>query len=127
MYPYSVKLPRILKRLTISNCKLGSGESNYCWYEWSLRGCLILYDKIQRFDILQQTFPELIVTKEVADEYGELPDWVVVKEVSDKAKYAELTDSLGKGEASSIALALESENSLLIIDEKKERKIAEDM
>jgi len=67
------------------------------------------------------------VTREVADEYGELPDWIVVKEVSDKAKYAELTNSLGKGEASSIALALESGKSLLIIDEKKGRKIAENM
>ena len=46
--------------------------------------CLILYDKINQFEILQKTFTELIVTREVAEEYGELPNWVVIKEVTDK-------------------------------------------
>jgi len=38
-----------------------------------------------------------------------------------------LAEELGKGEASSIALALELEECLLIIDERKGRKIAEDL
>jgi predicted nucleic acid-binding protein len=38
-----------------------------------------------------------------------------------------LTDNLGNGEASSIALALEFDKSLLIIDEKKGRIIASDL
>ena len=89
--------------------------------------CLILYDKINQFEILQKTFTELIVTIEVAEEYGELPNWVVIREVTDKAQYLKLVENLGKGEASSITLALEFDNSLLIIDEKKGRKIAEEM
>lgn len=89
--------------------------------------CLILYDKINQFEILQKTFSELIVTTEVAEEYGELPDWVVIREVTEKAEYSRLIENLGKGEASSITLALELENSLLIIDEKKGRRIAEEM
>ena len=51
----------------------------------------------------------------------------MIKEVTDKGQYSRLVENLGKGEASSITLALEFENSLLIIDEKKGRKIAEEM
>ena len=69
--------------------------------------CLILYDKINQFEILQKTFTELIVTREVAEEYGELPNWVTTKEVTDNGQYLKLAEDLGKGEASSIALALE--------------------
>lgn len=87
--------------------------------------CLIIYSKINQLDILQKTFSELIITEEVAEEFGELPNWVVIKEITDKRHYVELMENLGKGEASSIALALEYDDSLLIIDEKKGRKAAE--
>ncbi|MEZ4776340.1 MAG: DUF3368 domain-containing protein [Bacteroidia bacterium] len=87
--------------------------------------CLVLYDKINQLEILRKTFPELIVTQEVAEEFGDLPDWLTIMDVKDKEKYLELIGNLGKGEASSIALALEFEDSLLIIDEKKGRKVAE--
>ena len=32
--------------------------------------CLIIYDKINKLEILQDTFVELIVTSEVAEEFG---------------------------------------------------------
>lgn len=89
--------------------------------------CLILYEKIERIDILEKIFPELIVSKEVLEEYGILPQWITVKQVANRSIYRMLTKSLGKGEASSIALAYELENSLLIIDEKKGRNIAKSM
>lgn len=89
--------------------------------------CLIIYDRINKLEILQNTFEGLIVTKEVAEEYGELPDWIKIRELEDEAQYLKLTKDLGKGEASSIALALEIKNSLLILDEKKGRKIAEEL
>lgn len=89
--------------------------------------CLIIYERINKLEILQGTFSELIVTKEVAEEYGELPNWMKIIELKDDEQYLKLAKNLGKGEASSIALALEVENSLLIIDEKKGRKIAEEL
>ncbi len=89
--------------------------------------CLIIYYNIDQFRILRDTFPELIVTKEVANEFGEMPDWLVIKEVTNKEQYLKLAEELGRGEASSIALALEIKESLLIIDEKKGRKIAKDL
>lgn len=87
--------------------------------------CLIIYNKIDRLGILQEMFPDLIVTTEVAAEFGELPSWITIQEVPDKEAYKKLGEELGKGEASSIALALKFEECLLIIDERKGRKIAE--
>jgi predicted nucleic acid-binding protein len=88
--------------------------------------CLIIYDKIDKLYILKNTFRELIVTPQVADEFGDLPDWIYIKELENQAKFIELARDLGKGEASSIVLAIETGNSLLVIDEKKGRKIAAD-
>lgn len=53
-----------------------------------------------------------------------LPTWIVIHEVKNKQKQEELESRLDRGEASSIALALEIDNSTLIIDEIKGRKIA---
>ena len=45
-------------------------------------------------------------------------------QVKDKSKQAEIENRLDKGEASSIALALEVPNTILIIDEVKGRNFA---
>lgn len=89
--------------------------------------CLIIYHKIDQLIILRELFSDLIVTKEVAAEFGEIPDWISIHEVVDKLLYLKLEEELGKGEASSIALAKEFEESLLIIDERKGRKKAESL
>ncbi|TAK40989.1 MAG: hypothetical protein EPO28_09275 [Saprospiraceae bacterium] len=41
--------------------------------------CLILYDKIRRFDVLKATFEQIVATEEVENEYGDLPEWIEVK------------------------------------------------
>ena len=89
--------------------------------------CLILYDKIDQFDILKRTFTEIVVTKEVAEEFGELPNWVKTVSISESEQFVRLINQLGKGEASAITLALENKNSILLIDEKKGRKIAQQL
>lgn len=90
--------------------------------------CLILYDKINKLEILRDTFVELIVTDEVAEEFGGgLPGWIAIRQITNQKQYFELVKNLGKGEASSITLALEFDDSLLIIDERKGRKVAEEM
>ena len=81
--------------------------------------CLIIYDKIDQLRVLHELFSDLTVTAEVAFEFGELPNWITIREVTDKGQYLKLAEELGKGEASSIALAMEFEESLLIIDERK--------
>jgi predicted nucleic acid-binding protein len=56
-----------------------------------------------------------------------LPEWIKDKEVQNKTQQNALELILDKGEASVIALCLETENSLLIIDEKKGRRIAQEL
>lgn len=84
--------------------------------------CLILLEKINRLTWLKDLFGSLVVTAEVADEYGiPLPDWIEVRAVSHPIYAVLLAEQLGKGEAASIALALELENPLLILDDHKAR------
>jgi predicted nucleic acid-binding protein len=87
--------------------------------------CLIALSNIGMLDILKNLFQEVIITKEVYDEFGNnLPDWIKITDVKNIAKQKEIETRLDKGEASSIALALEISDSMLIIDEIKGRKIA---
>jgi len=88
--------------------------------------CLIALTKIQALGFLEKLYREIYVTREIAMEFGEkLPDWIKVESVRNK-KYQQLLDLfLDKGEASAIALALEFDNVLLILDDLKGRKEAE--
>ncbi len=91
--------------------------------------CLIILSKIDLLNILPALFGEIWITEEVKNEFGEeLPDWVIIK----KAETAETTKILAlnvdRGEASAMALYLEqSEEALLVIDERKGRLIATDL
>lgn len=86
---------------------------------------LILFHKIQEFNILRGVYGELFTTPEIADEFGEdLPDWVNIQSVSDK-KYQEFLETqVDYGEASAIALASEFDDVLLLLDDLKARKLA---
>lgn len=87
--------------------------------------CLIALSNIGLLHILKDLFQEIIITNEVKDEFGgALPAWIKIRAAKDSVRKKELEAILDKGEASSIALSLEIENSLLIIDENKGRKIA---
>jgi predicted nucleic acid-binding protein len=86
---------------------------------------LIIFQKIGELDTLHKVYRKLVTTPEIAQEYGDgLPHWIRVIPVSDK-KYQEFLETqIDKGEASAIALAKEFEDSLLIIDDLKARKLA---
>ena len=87
--------------------------------------CLIALSNIGLLNILKDLYQEIIITQNVNDEFGEnLPDWIIVLKVKNTDRQADIAKSLDKGEASSLALALEINNSILIIDEIKGRKIA---
>lgn len=90
--------------------------------------CLIALDRISQLDLLQKLFQQVVTTQAVQEEFGkELPDWIQINEIQNTNKIQELEDVLDKGEASAIALALETEKCLLIIDEKKGRKVAQSL
>lgn len=90
--------------------------------------CLIALDRISQLDLLQKLFQQIVTTRKVKEEFGkELPEWIKIIEVQNKAKIQELEAVLDEGEASAIVLALETEKSQLIIDEKKGRKVAQNL
>jgi predicted nucleic acid-binding protein len=90
--------------------------------------CLIALSKINQLEVLRSLYNQVIITKEVFMEFGApLPPWILVSEVKNVQQQTDLEKRLDKGEASSIALALELENATLIIDEIKGRKIAQSL
>ena len=90
--------------------------------------CFIAFDNIGRFDILQAVCPSIITTPEVAFEYNNpLPQWIQVISVEDTSKIKSISTILGAGEASAIALALETVNPLVILDDKKARRYAKNL
>jgi len=85
--------------------------------------CFILLDKIGELSLLKSLFGSVVTTTIIATEFGEpLPDWVQIKEVKDVLFQATLDVDLG--EASAIALAIESPPSLIVLDDDKARKKA---
>ena len=87
--------------------------------------CLILLDKIGELEILNKLFGTIITTSEVADEFGlPLPSWFQIRQPTDKNYQTIIEASVDKGEASAIALAIELDDCLLIIDDLKARKFA---
>ncbi|MDZ7808037.1 MAG: hypothetical protein U5K71_13110 [Gracilimonas sp.] len=83
--------------------------------------CLVLLEKINEFDVLQKLYKEIIITPEVANEFGsELPEWIEVHSVEDK-KYQKLLEmTVDPGEASAIALAVEIGGLVILDDQKQE-------
>lgn len=89
--------------------------------------CFILFKKINRFDILKNTFSEITVTDKVAEEYGPLPRWIKIRADYNQEVYQKINNKFGSGEASCIALAQEQLNPILLIDDRRARKLAEDL
>ena len=84
--------------------------------------CLILLNKLQKLTILKKLFGEIIITEEVANEYGEpLPEFIKIDSIKDKNYQRILETKLDKGEASVIALAIDKVDCLLILDDHKAR------
>ena len=90
--------------------------------------CFITLSNIGELNLLRLLYEQIVTTEEIAEEFGEnLPDWVEIISVSDKAKQELLEIQVDKGEASAIAIALEHENTFLIIDDNKARKLAHNL
>ena len=87
--------------------------------------CLILLNKIGQISLLKSLFGKITLTSIIAEEFGQLiPDFMMIENPVDY-KYQQILDCfLDRGEASAIALALEKEDCLLIIDELKGRREA---
>jgi len=87
--------------------------------------CLIALTKVDALELLAKLYRRIVVTEEIADEYGEpLPSWIEVRPVTN-GKYLQLLERiLDRGEASALALAITLDDVLLIMDDLKGRKEA---
>lgn len=87
--------------------------------------CLIVLSNIGKLELLREVYGYVLVTDEVALEFGEpLPEWVRVTTVKDHTKTRLIANTLDLGESSTIALALEQTDSLMILDDGKARRFA---
>lgn len=88
--------------------------------------CFIILTKIGEIELLKKVYGQVVTTFEVASEYGEeLPEWVEITSATDKMKQQLLEMQIDKGEASAIALAIETKDCTIILDDLKVRRIAE--
>ncbi len=88
-------------------------------------GCFIVLSGIGELELLHKTYGQILTTLEVAAEFGQpLPDWIEIKSPADKSRMQLLELQIDKGEASAIALAMETPKSILILDDYKARNIA---
>jgi predicted nucleic acid-binding protein len=87
--------------------------------------CLILLDNIGELELLKNIFGTIITTTDIANEFGNpLPNWIQIVNPQNTNQQKIIEATVDKGEASAIALALEFNDSLLIIDDLKGRKFA---
>ncbi|MBB4081106.1 hypothetical protein GGR28_003753 [Lewinella aquimaris] len=89
---------------------------------------LIGLHNLTSLELLHELYGHVEVTTIVKEEAAiDLPDWIRVDDNYNRDVYRSLLPSLDAGEASSIALALALENTLLIIDERKGRRRAKSL
>jgi predicted nucleic acid-binding protein len=90
--------------------------------------CLIALANIGKLNILESLCKTVCITNEIAAEFGEpLPPWIQIVPVKDTVRLQAVHNSLDLGESSAIALALETANSLLVLDDGKARRFARNL
>lgn len=90
--------------------------------------CFILLDKIEQLQILSELSDKVITTPEVLKEFGKpLPSWIEIRPVTSTILHQVFEERVDKGEASAIALAVETPSSMLVIDDLRGRKLAKQL
>jgi predicted nucleic acid-binding protein len=87
--------------------------------------CLIGLERIGRLDLLPKVFSNVFAPAMVAAEVGSETSWLTVQPVQNLAVVATLSTQMDEGEAEAIALAMELGDVLLILDDKKARRVAQ--
>ncbi|HED38617.1 MAG TPA: DUF3368 domain-containing protein [Ignavibacteria bacterium] len=89
--------------------------------------CLIALDRINRLDILANSFKEIIIPPAVEKEVDLKLDWLSVKQIKNKVVIQILKTQIDDGESEAIALSLETDDVLVLLDDKKARRIAKQL
>jgi len=86
--------------------------------------CLIGLERIGRLELLPQVFPVVFAPRAVQAEIGMTVSWLQVTVVKNLAVVAALRTQMDIGEAEVLALAIELGNVVVILDDKKARRVA---
>lgn len=86
--------------------------------------CIIALDRINRLDLLENSFTNIIVPLAVQKEIDLELDWLFIKEIQNFNMVQILKTQIDDGESEAIALSLELGNGLVLLDDKKARRIA---
>jgi len=88
--------------------------------------CFIILSKINELHLLQKLYGTVYTTVDIAQEFNmPFPEWVLIRSVTDDKKKQILALQIDRGEASAIALALETPKSVVVLDDLKARIFAE--
>ena len=87
--------------------------------------CLIGLERIGMLDLLPRVFSTVYAPPMVIKEIGTPVNWLTVKPVQNVSVVATLKTQMDAGEAEAIALAMELGDVLLILDDKKARRVAQ--
>ena len=88
--------------------------------------CIILLHKINEIELLHKFNKTVCITSVIKAEFNyPIPPWIEIKDPTDKQYSKILALELDEGETSAIALSLEIDDSILLIDDLKGRRIAE--
>ena len=86
---------------------------------------IILLSKIDELEILRLVFRHVTITSIISKELNiSLPDWITKRDPINNNTQKLLEIELDQVEASAIALCLEFEKSILIVDDLKARRLA---
>lgn len=87
--------------------------------------CLIILKKIEELELLNKIAEKVYITPIIDKEFNSrLPEWIKISTPNNLQYQRILEMDLDEGEASAIALSLEMVDAILILDELKGRKIA---
>jgi predicted nucleic acid-binding protein len=79
--------------------------------------CLPILYEIGALEILQKQHGKVYTTNEIINKFkGELPNWIIVETVTNEMRQRVLETKLAKEESSALALALENNNCILILE-----------
>ena len=86
---------------------------------------LIILSKINQLELLRLLYGNVYITIEVRLEFRlPIPDWIIEEYANHDSDF---NFGIGKGETSILNLAIRNNNSFLIIDELKARKVASNL
>ena len=90
--------------------------------------CLIALDNIGMLFILRKLYGKIYIAEEVFNEFGKpVEDWIEVRQVRDKNYVKILGNFIDLGESGTITLSFEFQDSLMILDDLKARKVAKNL